>query len=58
MSRPTASGITNPAAIDVILAYGTPKLARSKIVLPRVKIQSGIIAKAAKVEMVVIAMDK
>lgn len=58
IARPIASGISKPIAMLEILAYGTPSSARSKIVLPRVNIQRGIIAKAARVEMVVIAIDR
>lgn len=58
IKRPMPNGISSPKAVVTMRAYGTPILARLKIVLPSVKIQSGIIRKAASVEIVVIAMDK
>lgn len=58
IKSPIASGRTSPNAMVKIFEYGTPKLARSKIIFPSVKIHSGIMPKAAIVEIVVIAIDK
>lgn len=58
INNPIANGITKPKAMVKIFEYGTPRLARSKIIFPNVKIHNGIIPNAAIVDIVVIAMER
>lgn len=58
ISKPMANGTSKLIAISVTCTYGTPKFARSKIDLPSKNNHRGIVPNDARVEIVVIEIDK